>query len=122
MGEADIRAALGEAADKAVEVAFLVFGKGDSQSDVLSDDVFERDVAFSGEQLEIEAEQTRDALFPLEALQKKHVVAQGRIDRDQPILLCVGHKFAAARRFLAPEVIVRWIAKTFGDHSTRQIL
>src|SRR6266545_4082976 len=87
VGHPRIHVPLREPAHEAVEVACLPAAQFDGDSEVLADQGVEGDVALLGDQHELEAEQLGDALGPLQGLHQEHVLAQGRAQRDQSILL-----------------------------------
>src|SRR3974390_3107912 len=93
VGEALVGAALRKAADEAVEVARGVVCLGDSNRDLLTDDVLKGDGVLVRSQVQMKGEEAGNAFASGEALQEEDILAEGGINGNQPILLCVGHTF-----------------------------
>jgi hypothetical protein len=68
-------------------VALGAVGEDDLDGGVLADEGVEGERAALGEQPEVEAEETGDALAPLEAAQEDYVLAERREDLYPSILL-----------------------------------
>ena len=52
---------------------------------------------FSESRSRLKLKETRDAFVARESLQEQYVLAERRIERDQPILLCVCHESLPSR-------------------------
>ena len=89
IGEALITAALGEAADEAVDIAIAAVGQSDRQRHLLADDVVKGDRGVFREQIQVKAEELRNPFMAREPLQEQNVPAQRSVDGNESVVLGV---------------------------------
>jgi hypothetical protein len=91
VAEALVAADEGKAADKTVPVALAVVRHTHADGDALADDVLRDDGVIFGEQVRAEMEKAGHGFAAAETLEEQNVLAEGRVDADEAIVLRIGH-------------------------------